>query len=215
MGVDATPIPAGISGNTAGTMLARIDRDVISKKPTWMTLNCGINDTSGTPVDKFRDNIEKIVDRATAAGIKVILMNTTIAAQENLDCDDSRKRLQYCEEFKKLAAERNLILVDLNTALTRELLERRKDDPKGPIILCDGTHPNGLGYQIIAAEILHALGVSESDIAALRKRWDDYPFAVAKPIVAVGDLLKLNARAAKNGKTVEDQISEILTNSVK
>jgi lysophospholipase L1-like esterase len=214
-GVNATPIPAGVGGNTAHAMLARLDRDVISKKAVWMTLNSGINDTSGVTVEEFGATLAKIVDQATAAGIKVILMNTTIAASENLDCADSLKRLQYCEEFKKLAKERDLILVDLNAALTRELIERRKDDPKGPIILCDGIHLNGLGHQIVAAEILRALGVSESDVAALRKRWDDYPFAVAKPVVSVGDYVKLKALAAKNGTTVNEQVSEMLTNSVK
>ena len=34
-GVNATPIPAGIGGNTTVHMLARLDKDVISKKPTW------------------------------------------------------------------------------------------------------------------------------------------------------------------------------------
>ena len=32
-GVNARPIPAGVGGNTTVDMLARLDRDVISKKP--------------------------------------------------------------------------------------------------------------------------------------------------------------------------------------
>src|SRR5258708_33147530 len=38
-GQKLTAIPAGISGNTSKDMLARLDRDVISKKPDWMTLS--------------------------------------------------------------------------------------------------------------------------------------------------------------------------------
>src|SRR5258708_33052888 len=44
VGINVTPIPAGVSGHKSNDMLARIDRDVISKKPDWMTLSCGVND---------------------------------------------------------------------------------------------------------------------------------------------------------------------------
>src|SRR4051812_22104276 len=40
-GVKAEPIPAGIGGHKSDNMLGRLDRDVISKKPQWMTLSCG------------------------------------------------------------------------------------------------------------------------------------------------------------------------------
>src|SRR5690349_17494201 len=43
-GVKATAIPAGISGHKSNDMLARLERDVLSKKPDWMTLSCGVND---------------------------------------------------------------------------------------------------------------------------------------------------------------------------
>src|SRR5471032_3390124 len=44
LGVHITPIPAGVGGNTSRDMLARLQNDVISKKPDWMTLSCGVND---------------------------------------------------------------------------------------------------------------------------------------------------------------------------
>ena len=43
-GVKAEAIPAGIGGHKSNDMLARLERDVISKKPQWMTLSCGVND---------------------------------------------------------------------------------------------------------------------------------------------------------------------------
>jgi lysophospholipase L1-like esterase len=42
-GVDAEAVPAGISGHKSDQMLARLEKDVLSKKPRWMTLNCGVN----------------------------------------------------------------------------------------------------------------------------------------------------------------------------
>ena len=214
-GVNAVPIPAGVGGNTTRHMLARLEKDVIAKKPVWMTLNSGINDAGPLSVEEFGANIAKIVDQASAAGIKVILMTTTVGAGENLDAPSSLKCLKFCEEFRKLAKERHLLLVDLNTVMAKELMERKQDGVKGLKLTYDGTHLNGLGNQIVAAEILKTLGVSELQIAAMRKRWDDYPFAVAMPEVSVNEYVKLKAAADKNGKTIDEQVSEILTKSVK
>lgn len=214
-GVNAVPIPAGVGGNTTRHMLARLEKDVIAKKPVWMTLNSGINDAGPLSVEEFGANLTKIVDQASAAGIKVILMTTTVGAGENLDAPSSLKCLQFCEAFRKLAKERHLMLVDLNAVMAKELTERKQDGAKGLKLTYDGTHLNGLGNQIIAAEILKTLGVSAVQIAALRKRWDDYPFAVAMPEVSVNEYVKLKAAADKNGKTIDEQVSEILTTSVK
>jgi len=213
-GVNAIPIPAGLSGNTARDMLARLEKDIIAKKPVWMTLNSGINDAPKLSVEEFKENIAAIVGKATAAGIKVILMTTTIGDGENLGSPDTLKCLKFCEEFKKLAKERHLILVDLNTMMAKELMERKNDGMKGLKLTYDGSHLNGLGNQLVAAEILRTLGVSESDVAALRKRWNDYPSAVGMPEVSVSEYLKLKAAADKNGKSVDEQVSAILTKSV-
>jgi len=210
-GINVRKIPAGIGGNTSQDMLARLDRDVISKKPTWMTLNCGINDSPRMDLEEFSANLAKIVDQATAAGIKVILITTTIGAGESLQSPETLKRQAFAEAFRTLGKERNLIVVDMNTAMANELAERQKDGWKGLRLTYDGTHLNGLGNQIMAAEILRTLGVSEPDVAALRKRWDDYPFAVGMPEMSVNEFLKLKALADRNGKTVEEQAAGILT----
>jgi len=214
-GVTAVPISAGIGGNTTRHMLARLEKDVIAKKPVWMTLNSGINDAGPVSVEEFGANITKIVDQASAAGIKVILMTTTIGAGENLTAPSSLKCLKFCEEFRKLAKARNLILVDLNAVMAQELTVRKQDGVKGLKLTYDGTHLNGLGNQIVAAEILKALGVPEPQIAALRKRWNDYPFAVGMPEVSVNAYVKLKVAADRNGKTIDEHVNGILTDSVK
>ena len=54
-GVKTTAIPAGISGHKSNQMLERLERDVLSEKPDWMTLICGVNDVwhgeNGVPLD--------------------------------------------------------------------------------------------------------------------------------------------------------------------
>ena len=43
-GLELSHVPAGKSGHKSNDMLKRLDKDVISKKPQWMTLSCGVND---------------------------------------------------------------------------------------------------------------------------------------------------------------------------
>ena len=75
-GVNAEPVPAGIGGHKSNQMLARLDNDVLSKKPQWMTLSCGVNDVwhgaNGVPLDKYKENITQIVEKCAAAGVKQI-----------------------------------------------------------------------------------------------------------------------------------------------
>jgi lysophospholipase L1-like esterase len=211
-GVTATPIPAGIGGNTTVDMLKREDADVIAKKPVWMTLNSGTNDLGkGITVEEFAQNLATLVDKATAAGIKVILMNTTVGALQNPSVPTTPKRIQYCDEFRKLAEARHLPLVDLYAATNGYLEEHKNEGEKGLKISVDGTHPNGLGNQIIATAILRTLGVSEKDLAVLSERWKDNPSAVAMPELSISDYLKLSAIAEKNHKTPDEQVTAILS----
>src|SRR4051812_47122584 len=63
-GIEITVIPAGVSGNKSDQMLARLEKDVLSKKPTWMTLSCGVNDVwhgaNGIPLETYKKNITEI-----------------------------------------------------------------------------------------------------------------------------------------------------------
>jgi lysophospholipase L1-like esterase len=60
-GVKAEKVPAGISGNKSNNMLARLERDVLSKNVTWMTLSCGVNDVwhreRGVELEEYKKNI--------------------------------------------------------------------------------------------------------------------------------------------------------------
>ncbi|HZE96433.1 MAG TPA: GDSL-type esterase/lipase family protein, partial [Planctomycetota bacterium] len=71
-GVNATAIGAGISGHKSNDMLARLQKDVIDRKPDWMTLSCGVNDVwhgaKGVVLEDYKANITQIVDKAQAAG---------------------------------------------------------------------------------------------------------------------------------------------------
>ena len=43
-GIEIKRVNAGISGHKSNQMLERLEKDVLSKKPDWLTLSCGVND---------------------------------------------------------------------------------------------------------------------------------------------------------------------------
>ena len=67
-GISVKPIKAGIGGHKSDNMLARLDRDVLSKKPDVMTVSCGINDVwhkkrgKGVSLDDYKRNMSAIFD---------------------------------------------------------------------------------------------------------------------------------------------------------
>src|SRR3954454_7113935 len=69
-GINVSSVPAGIGGHKSNQMLERLQRDVLSKNPDWMTLSCGVNDvwhgTNGIPLDQYKTNITAIVERCQA-----------------------------------------------------------------------------------------------------------------------------------------------------
>src|SRR5690606_9289238 len=77
-GIDVKVIGAGISGHKSNQMLERLQKDVLDKKPTWMTLSCGVNDVwhgeRGVALDDYKKNITAIVDRCAEAGVKVVIL---------------------------------------------------------------------------------------------------------------------------------------------
>jgi lysophospholipase L1-like esterase len=172
IGLTITPYPAGVSGNTSRDMLARLQRNVLDRKPTWMTLSCGVNDVwhgvKGVYLETYKKNITSIVDQAQAAGIKVMILTATpIMENEN---DLNKKLVDYNDFLRQLAKERNLPLVDLN-AIFWEKLKAHPPAPGTTLLTVDGVHPNPEGYFLFASNILKAFGVTPEQIAAYEAQW--------------------------------------------
>jgi lysophospholipase L1-like esterase len=162
-GVEIVPIPAGVSGNTSADMLARLDRDVIGKKPDWMTVDAGGNDVwHGTvPFDQYMENMTAIVDRAQAAGIHVILQTCTpIGEDQN---NEFNPKLAYYNQFLRyLAAHKHCVLADLN-ADTLAILKTKTGTDN--LLTTDGVHMNDRGNRVMAAGLLKTMGLTEEQIA--------------------------------------------------
>lgn len=209
-GVEAKAIPAGISGHKSNQMLARLEKDVLSKSPQWMTLSCGVNDTwhgaKGVPLDEamaaagpfddkvaergtYKKNITEILDRASAAGIRPVILTATVIKEE-LDNDLNRKLAPYNEFLRGLAKERQLPIADLN-AMFQDHIKAAKQ-PGTNVLTSDGVHMNAEGNQLMAVGVLQAFGLNAEQIDKAKAAW--------APLLAAGKAAQETRAAARKAR---------------
>jgi len=161
-------INAGIGGQKAEDLVPRFKKNVVDRKPQWVTLSIGINDVwhrLGKPHDpkvleKYTENVSKMVDMAQEAGIKVILLSPTII-QEDASQEGNKRLLQYVAAEKKIAEEKKCQFVDLHEDFVKALTKKPADF-KGNWLTADGVHMKPMGDAIMALGILRAVGVPDA-----------------------------------------------------
>jgi len=177
-GRKVTPVPAGISGHKSNQMLERLQRDVLDKKPDWMTLSCGVNDVwhgaRGVPLDQYKINITAILDQCQAAGVKVMLLTATVIGEE-LDNDNNQKLAPYNEFLRGLAKEKKCLLADLNGMFQDAIKAQPTPAKPGRLLTSDGVHMNAAGNQLMARGILQAFGLDGAQMAKAQEAWRAIP----------------------------------------
>ena len=212
-GVKAEAVPAGISGHKSDNMLARLERDVIAKKPQWMTLSCGVNDVwhgkNGVALDEaalasgdygpggaargtYKKNIAAIVEKAEASGIQVVLLTATVI-QEKLDNAENAKLAPYNDYLRALAREKKLRLADLN-ALFQERI-KAENKPTQKVLTSDGVHMAREGDRLMAKGVLQALGLDAAQLKTAQDAWVKTEEAAKKAAAAREAAAKLKAQA--------------------
>ncbi len=191
-GVEATAIPAGISGHKSNQMLGRLQHDVLDKHPQWMTLSCGVNDVwhgkNGVPLDEaqaasgefipnanepekstYKKNITAIIDQAQAAGVKPVILTATVI-HEDLNSSENKKLAPYNDFLRQLAKEKNLPLADLYATFEERI--KAEGQPGKNVFTRDGVHMLPEGDRIMATGVLKAFGCNDAQLAKAREAWD-------------------------------------------
>ena len=215
-GIKATLIPAGRSGHKSNDMLARLQADVIDKKPTWMTLSCGVNDVwhgaNGIPLPQYKTNITAIVDKCQTAGIKVMILTATvIGEQEN---PNNTKLAEYNDFLRSLAKEKKCLLADLNADLWAGL---KGSAGKSNVFTCDGVHMAPEGNILMASGILRTFGMTQPQIAKAEDAWRDVQNAVkvhGEQGLNLKQFAQLKALADKQNLTTEAMINKAFADVV-
>ena len=158
----------GISGQKAEDMAPRFEKDMrLADKPAVCFINVGINDVwhrlnaphDQAVLDKYAENVALMVDKAQAAGAKVVLLAPTVA-QEDPASEGNKRLLLYVNAMKQIAADKKCTLIDLHDMFLKALAAK----PATLRLTVDGVHMNPYGDAIMAVGVLRALGVPDANI---------------------------------------------------
>jgi acyl-CoA thioesterase-1 len=143
-GYDHEVINAGVSGDTSLGGLERIDWVLEQENAKILILELGANDLlRGMPPARMKSNLDKIIRKAKAKNIKVLLCG--MLAPPTMGPNYQR---EFSMAFPDLATEHNIAFLPFvleNIALKKELNQ------------ADGVHPNAAGAKIMADNIYKAL----------------------------------------------------------
>jgi lysophospholipase L1-like esterase len=155
-----TMINAGISGHATTNALERIERDVLTHKPTLVTVMFGLNDMTRVPLDQYRANLNKIIDHCQAIGAEVLLCtpNNVITTSGR----PTEKLVTYCDAIRSVAKDRGIPVCDTYASLeairTRDALAWR-------LLMSDEIHPNMDGHKRMAEFLAKSISGKEVSLA--------------------------------------------------
>lgn len=214
-GIKASMVPAGISGHKSTQMLARVDKDVIKKKPQWMLLSCGVNDVwhgkRGVALPDYKKNITEIVDKAQKAGIKVVIMTASMIREDaNNKLNTTLK--EYNDFLRTLAKEKKCLLADINAKMQEEVSSKELSCIKGNKLTYDGVHMNGRGHMMMASVILETFGVPAAKIQQYRNDWEKkYTASRINVLLNFEQEMHLNKKANEKGMSIEKYLASLIT----
>lgn len=172
---------AGIGGDATRGVLARLEADVLQRRPTSVVLKLGMNDVNRSfyvpgsdtiqgiqekrdkAIETYERGIEKILSQLLKNNIRVVLQTPTIYDQTSQIPSENFKgrndALQRCSEFiKKISQKYSLPLVDYRSIMMQVNAELQGDDPTATIVGADRVHPGPAGHWLMAYQFLKTTG---------------------------------------------------------
>ena len=150
-------VKAGISGNKVPDLQRRVEKDVISKKPTIVFIYIGINDVwhwdsgKGTTKENFESGLLDVIKRIQDAGAMVVLATPSVIGEKTDGTNKHDGNLDaYADISRKIAKENNLVLCDLRKAFLDHLKENNKANKESGILTGDRVHLNAAGNKFVA-----------------------------------------------------------------
>jgi lysophospholipase L1-like esterase len=140
----------GISGYTAGQILAEQVPQIESFQPNIITFQAGGNDiANGIPIEEYRENVKAVLESATGSGARVyvLAMNEWFRSPVGVD---------YGEDLPAQSAAYDAVMIEEASAHgaefvdLRELYEQQADQN---MWVEDGLHPTPEAYQAWADKL--------------------------------------------------------------
>lgn len=150
-------VQLGVSGDTSDEVLARFETEAKNNSADTIILSVGVNDSlrlndSGenqVALEKFLQNISKIVDLCKKHGYKIIVTGLLPVIESKVDPIPwhtggsyiNSEIKKYNSALQKFCKSHSLLFVDL--------LNELSNDTEYLSSLEDGVHPNSRGHEII------------------------------------------------------------------
>lgn len=151
---DSDYLNRGISGQTAGQLVQRMQDDVINLHPAAVLILIGTNDLAReTPVTTIESDYQMLADMATVNKIKVIFASVLPVSDYHKDQDPTyERRLQRPPVFikalndwlQKFCTQHSYTYLDYYTAMLDPASQLPAD------LSDDGLHPNAKGFRVMA-----------------------------------------------------------------
>jgi lysophospholipase L1-like esterase len=160
-------IGAGISGNKVPDLQARLERDVLKRKPTVVVIYIGINDVwhgerdpkRGTSKEKYQEGLEDVIDRIHKTGARVLLCTPSVIGEKTDGSNTNDKKLdEYSALSRKVAKAKKVPVCDLRKAFLAHLEKHNPGNKASGILTSDAVHLNDAGNKFVAGKMLECLG---------------------------------------------------------
>jgi lysophospholipase L1-like esterase len=175
-----------VTGGGGGPVDLRLKRDVISYKPTVMTIMLGMNDGGYRPWDDalfktYSTGYEQIIDSVKKAlpGIRITVIQPSpyddVTRPPKFEGGYNAVLVRYGQFVKELGERDGLTVADLNAPVVAMLERAKAADPElAQEIIPDRVHPAASGHVIMGEALLEAWNapavVASVEIDAASKR---------------------------------------------
>jgi len=213
-GLEANGINASLlliaGAGSSDQMLAKLNQSVLVKQPDWLIINCGASAAwAQRSADQYQRDINQMVEKAQAAGTKVML-TTANPAGEDPDTHYGRAIAAYNERLRELAKEKKYRLADVDMASAITAAGGGHDSHRGNVLTTDGVFLNTLGTQIMTLDILKTLGLNPAQLQKAQDSWLDLTnFCSAKASLTIRQYMQLDALAAKQHRSAQELLGEM------
>jgi lysophospholipase L1-like esterase len=174
---------AGIGGDAAGQIYNRWDEDVLSKKPTVITLTFGMNDTKY--YEFLKPDADKIASQSIETcyqsylkiekrllefkGEKIMIASSpydeTVKLKNNFFPGKSRAMLKIADFQEQAAKKNHWGFIDFSRPMTAISVREQQKDSLFTLCGTDRIHPSNDGHMIMAYLFLKAQGLSGEKVA--------------------------------------------------
>ncbi|MEI6655660.1 MAG: SGNH/GDSL hydrolase family protein [Verrucomicrobiota bacterium] len=198
----------GWGGDTAQGGLSRAPRDLLPLKPTFVTIDFGMNDHGYRAHDEaiFKNYIDKqtqLVALLKTNGSRVALVTPQPIEEKRPDPDkDVRNNSlrKMSDGLREVATKESVLFADQFDPFMAVMLKARQADPAAVIGGGDAVHPGPVGHTIMAWAILKSLGapaaVSSAELTATGKVVAAAGCEITSPKVAAGGITFIRKDAA-------------------